>query len=102
MGFPLSKHSAVAKSSKFFSITSAILSKIFDLSVIDVTPQVGKAACAASSAASTSCASDLGTEHITSLLIGLTLSKYFPDFGLTNLPPIKFPYCSLNGNLTFK
>jgi len=75
---------------------------MFDLSVIDVTPQVGKAACAASNAASTSFASDLGTEHITSLLIGLTLSKYLPDFGLTNFPPIKFPYFSLNGNLTFK
>jgi len=32
--------------------------------------------------------SDLGTEHITSLLIGLTLSKYLPDLGSTNLPPI--------------
>ena len=47
-------------------------------------------------------ASDLATEHITSLLIGLTLSKYLPDFGLTNFPPIKFPYFSLKGNLTFK
>jgi len=84
----LSKHSAVANNSKFFSITSAILSKIFDLSVIDVIPQVGKAACAASSAASTSFASDLGIEQITSLLIGLTLSKYFPDLGATNFPPI--------------
>ena len=75
---------------------------MFDLSVIEVTPHVGNAACAASNAASTSLASDLGTEHITSLLIGLTLSKYLPDFGLTNLPPIKFPYCSLKGNLTLR
>ena len=73
---------------------------MFDLSVIEVIPQVGNAACAASNAASTSFASDLGTEHITSLLIGLTLSKYFPDFGLTNLPPIKFPYCSLTVSYT--
>jgi hypothetical protein len=33
---------------------------MFDLSVIDVIPQVGKAACAASKAASTSFESDLG------------------------------------------
>ena len=62
---------------------------MFDLSVIDVTPQVGNAACAASNAASTSFASDLGIEHITSLLIGLTLSKYFPDFGLNEFSSYK-------------
>ena len=59
---------------------------MFDLSVIDVLPQVGNAAWAASSAASTSFASDLATLQITSLLIGVTLSKYFPDFGSTNFP----------------
>ena len=62
------------------------IKRIFDLSVIDVFPQVGKAACAASKAASTSFASDLATEQITSLLIGVTLSKYLPDLGSTNFP----------------
>ena len=61
---------------------------MFDLSVIDVLPQVGKAACAASKAASTPFASDLATLQITSLLIGVVLSKYFPDLGSTNFPPI--------------
>ena len=46
---------------------------MFDLSVIDVLPQVGKAACAASKAASTSFASYLATLQITSLLIGVVL-----------------------------
>jgi hypothetical protein len=30
------------------------------------------------------------------------LSKYLPDFGSTNFPPIKFPYLDLKGNFTFK
>ena len=61
---------------------------MFDLSVMDVCPHEGKAACAASNAASTSFASDRGTWQITSLLIGVTLSKYLPDFGSTNFPLI--------------
>ena len=68
---------------------------MLDLSVIDVLPQAGKAAWAASKAASTSFASDLAILQITSLFIGVTLSKYLPDFGSTNFPLIKFPYFAL-------
>ena len=49
---------------------------MLDLSVIEVFPQVGNAACAASKAASTSLASDLATLQITSLLIGVTSVSY--------------------------
>ena len=85
IGLPLSKHSAVANTLRFFSMTSAILRRMFDLSVIEVLPQVGKAAWAASNAASTSFSFDRATEQSTSFEIGDVLSKYFPDFGSTNL-----------------
>ena len=88
IGLPLSKHSAVAKRFRFFSKTSAILFIIFDLVVMSVLPHSLNASWAASKAASTSFASDLAIWHMTSLLIGLTLSKYFPDLGSTNFPPI--------------
>ena len=76
-------------------MTSAIFKRIFDLSVIEVFPQAGKAACAASNAKSTSLSFERATLQITSLVIGVVLSKYFPDFGSTNLPLMKFPYLAL-------
>ena len=59
---------------------------MLDLSVIEVLPQDGKAAWAASNAASTSFSFDLATAQIFSFEIGEVLSKYFPDLGSTNLP----------------
>ena len=88
IGLPLSIVSAVANNWAFASKTSAILLSIIDLSVIEVFPHLGKAACAASKAASTSCSFERATEQIVSFVIGLGLSKYLPDFGSTNFPLI--------------
>ena len=59
---------------------------MLDLVVMSVFPHSGKAACAASNAASTSLAFERATEQMVSFEIGLGLSKYLPDFGSTNLP----------------
>ena len=62
-------------------------------SVVEVRPQAGAAACAASSAFSTSSAVERATEQITCPLMGETLSKYCPRTGAMDLPPMKLPYC---------
>jgi len=54
-----------------------------------VRPQASFAACAASSAASTSCASERAILQTTWPVTGEMLSKYCPDLGATHLPPIK-------------
>ena len=98
IGFPLSNVSASASFSVFSSILSAIFNKIFALSAGPVFPQAGAALCAASNAKSISSAFDLGTSHITFPDVGEIFSKYFPDFGFCQSPPIKFSYLELGFN----
>lgn len=68
---------------------SAILSNTLARSVVEVLPQASLAACAASSAASMSCALERAIEVNTLPLIGVVLSKYWPLAGATHAPPIK-------------
>ena len=59
-----------------------------DRSADDVLPHAALAACAASSALSTSAAFDRAIWQITWPVIGVTLSKYSPDAGGVHLPPM--------------
>ena len=43
-----------------------------------------------------------GKEWLKSQVSRASLPKYFPDFGSTNFPFMKFPYFALYGNGTFK
>lgn len=74
-GLPLSMVSAIASSSRFCSMRSAILSKMLARSVTLVLPQRGWAAWAASSAALMSLASDWGTRQKALPVMGERLSK---------------------------
>ena len=56
----------------------------------EVLPQAGKAAWAASRAASISSEFDRAISQITSPVIGVVFSKYAPDLGSTNSPLMKF------------
>ena len=89
IGFPLSNVSAKASFSILSSIRSAIFNNIFALSAGPVLPHAGAALWAASNAKSTSSALDLGISHITLPDVGEIFSKYFPDFGFCQSPPIK-------------
>src|SRR5690625_67273 len=93
--FPLSHVSATASISKFSSIRSAILFKIFARSAGDVFPHAGAASCAASRASSTSSAVDLDISQNTSPVTGVTFSKYIPLTGGIHFPPMRLSYLSL-------
>ena len=75
IGLPLSQVSASAMRSRFSSIRSAILFRMRARSPAEVRPQASLAACAASSAFSTSCASERATSQMTRPVIGEVFSK---------------------------
>ena len=70
---------------------SAIRLRMSDRSASDVLPQAGAAAWAASSAASMSSAVPRPTSQNALPLTGEMFSKYWPFFGSTQLPPMKWP-----------
>ncbi len=88
IGLPLSIVSARAIFSRFCSIASAILLRIFALSVGLVLPQASFAACAASRAKLTSASDDLATSQNGLPVKGVIFSKYFPSTGFTHFPPM--------------
>ena len=73
-GLPFSQLSATASISRFSSIASAILFSTRDRSVVEVSPQATLAACAASSASSTSSGVESGTWVKGSPVAGVRLS----------------------------
>ena len=92
IGLPLSQTSASASDSRFSSIRSAILFRIAARSAGAVLPHAGAAAWAASSALSTSAASERGTSQNAWPVTGVGFSKYRPPTGATHSPPMKLPY----------
>ncbi len=88
-GLPLSQVSATESFSRFASMTSAIFSRMLLRSVVDVLPQAGAAAWAASSASSMSSAVERAMSTNGLPLTGETFSKYCPFTGATRLPPIQ-------------
>jgi hypothetical protein len=87
-GLPLSFVSANAKSSRLASINSAIRFNILNLSSTGVILHVGKAFCAACTAASTSFSFESGISPYASPVAGLILSMNFPLNGPIKLPPM--------------
>ena len=71
--------------SRFCSILSAILRRMFARSVALVLPQLSFAACAASKARFISFSFDLATSQKGLPEIGVIFSKYLPSVGLTHL-----------------
>ncbi len=71
IGLPLSSVSAIARSSRFFSIVSAILLRTAARSAADVSAHLSLIACAASRAVSTSAAVERANSASGSPLIGL-------------------------------
>lgn len=69
---------------------SAIFSRMSERSVADVRPQPGAAACAASSARSTSSAVPRATSVNGCPFTGDGFSKYWPRAGGTYSPPMKW------------
>ncbi|MNT29293.1 hypothetical protein D3C72_1650250 [compost metagenome] len=67
---------------------SAMRFRILARSVVEVRAQAALAACAASSAASTSCCPERGTRVNGLPVIGVTDSKYSPPAGGTQAPPM--------------
>ena len=88
-GLPFSQLSATASSSRCSSIASATLLSTFARSVDEVSPQAVFAACAASSASSTSAGVERGTSVNTSPVAGVGFSEYSPSRGGTQVPPMK-------------
>ena len=95
IGLPLSRVSARARSSRFSSILSAILSRMPARSAGEVRPHRFLTAWAASRAFSMSSAEERAISQIGSPLIGLWSVKYWPFSGATQLPPMKFSYLDL-------
>ena len=89
MGLPLSIVSMSAMVSMFSSRRSAILLSRIARVVGDVAFQLTAAACAASSARSTSSAVDRATSHNGLPVMGVGLVKYLPRTGATYSPPIQ-------------
>ena len=71
---------------------SAILLRITARSAAEVLPQAGAAACAASSAMSTSVSSDRGISQNVCPVTGVGFSKYRPAAGATHSPPMQLSY----------
>src|SRR6202046_3203688 len=92
IGLPLSQASASASESRFSSIRSAILFKIAARSAGAGLPHAPAAACAASSALSTSVSSERATSQYGWPVTGVKFSKYRPAQGATHSPPMKFSY----------
>src|SRR5438067_2138810 len=88
-GFPLSRASSSASSSKFCSIRSASFSRSFDLSAAGVRDHDGNARLAACTASSTSRSSLSGIAAMTSSVEGSTSSRYAPERGGAKAPPMK-------------
>src|SRR5437868_5081094 len=88
-GFPLSADSSSASSSKFFSTRSASFSRSRERSAAGAADHPGNASRAARTASSISDASLSGTSAIGSSVDGLMSSKYAPEWGVTNEPPMK-------------
>ena len=91
-GFPFSQLSATASISWFFSIASAIAFSTSARCVADASPQESFAACAASSASSTSSGVESATSVIGSAVAGDRSIRYLPCVGASHLPPMKFSY----------
>jgi hypothetical protein len=87
---PSSQLCATAIGSRFASIRSAILVRMFARSATDVLPQAGAAACAASRAFSTSSAVPRATSANVWPVTGVGFSKYRPLAGATYSPPMKW------------
>src|SRR5690242_92429 len=92
IGLPLSIVSAMASTSRFSSIRSAILFRMAARAAGEVCSHALRAAWAASNAFSTSSVVDFAISAMGSALIGLWSTKYFPLTGGVHLPPIKFSY----------
>ena len=89
-GLPFSQLSATASISRCSSIASAILLRTRERSVVDASPQAVFAACAASSASSTSSGVERGTSVNASPVAGVRFSEYSPCTGAIQWPPMKF------------
>ncbi len=89
-GLPFSHDSATAIFSRFSSIRSAILPRMFARSVAEVLPQAGAAPSAASIARSMSAAVPRATSVKVCPVTGLGFSKYSPFAGGTYSPPIQW------------
>ena len=89
-GLPFSQLSATASASRFCSIRSAILLRTAARSAAAVRAQPGAAACAASSARSTSSAVPRAISVNGLPLTGVGFSKYRPSAGATYSPPIQW------------
>ena len=87
-GLPLSQVSALASSSRFCSMRSAILLRMLARVVGEALPQAVLAAWAASSASSMSSAVERGTSQNARPVIGVMFSKYSPLVGGTHSPPM--------------
>ena len=89
-GLPFSQLSATASISRLSSIASATLFSTRERSVVEASPHASFAACAASSASSTSSGVERGTSVNGSPVAGVTFSEYSPLTGATQWPPMKF------------
>ena len=89
-GLPLSQVSPTASISRFASMRSAILLRMFARSAGAVLPHAGAAASAASNASSMSSAVPRAISQNTLPVTGDGFSKYWPLTGGTHWPPIQF------------
>src|SRR5450631_4233025 len=99
MGLPLSYVSTAARNGRYCSIRSAILLSTAARCATEVRPQASAAACAASTARSTSSACERAILQTTWPVVGDILSKYTPLTGATHFPPMKFSYRARSGIL---
>ena len=88
-GLPFSQHSATASISRLSSMRSAIRLRMLARSVALVVPQAAAAVWAASSASSTSLASERAISVNTAPVAGATFPKYRPAVGAIHFPPMK-------------
>ncbi len=91
-GFPFSQLSATASSSRLSSIASATRFRTRERSATEVSAQASFAACAASSARSTSSVVERGTSVNGSPVAGVTFWEYSFFTGGTQCPPMKLSY----------
>ena len=89
-GLPFSQLSATASISRLSSITSATLFRTRERSACEASPHASFAACAASSARSTSSGVERGTSVNGSPVAGVRFVEYSPCTGAIQWPPMKF------------
>ena len=91
-GLPFSQLSATASISACSSIASATLVSTRARAAGDSWPHASFAACAASSAVSTSAGVESATSQIGLAVAGLRFTRYLPSAGGSHLPSMKFSY----------